>query len=115
MASLAGAAEKETVPPERSLMHYANEMTVTVFRNGKEPITPEKLRDLASALFKYLEGEPKSWEKLVVHNWKESKYAKEDEVAVYAGYDNGLVSHGYMFCFQKKSGLLRSITVVPGE
>ena len=90
-------------------------MTFAALKEGKGTIPVEKLRDHATALMKYLEGEPKPGEKLVVYVERDPSQTKEDEVAVYVGYDMGLAARGYRFTFRKKMGFLKSITIVPSE
>jgi hypothetical protein len=112
LASLAAAAEKEAAP-RKPFGGYAWELSRAALQESKGQITDDQFRRIATALFKYLEGDPSAREKLVVsiRPFVEDK----EKIIVFVSYDYGSGFRGYEFAFGRKWGVLTSVAPVPSE
>jgi hypothetical protein len=101
----------------RLLSPFSDRLTLEALEKGDGHVSEEMLRKHAEILFTFLEGEPNSKEHRVVRD--ETKLRAEtvdhNEVAIYVGYDNGLVRRGYLFRFKKDVGRLLGTTAVFGD
>lgn len=97
--------------PRKPFGSYVLELTQVALKESEGRISDEQFSSISTALFKYLEGEPRPNEKLVVMIDPTTK--NKDIIKVFVGYDHGIGTRAYDFTFSRRVGDLVSITTVP--
>jgi hypothetical protein len=111
---LAGCSKRvppSSASPRKPFGSYVFELTQVALKENEGRFSDEQFRSIATALFKYLEGEPLPNEKLVV--MIDPTTNSKDIISIFVGYDHGTGTRAYDFAFSRRVGELVSITPIP--
>lgn len=99
----------------QSFRKYAGQLTMAARKESKGAVSERQYCDIATALFKYLENDIQSTDRLFAWIRNPSETPNKDRVVVAAGYDYGIGFRAYAFSFDRQTGFLESVTVIPSE